>query len=404
MKWLKTGLLTVLTIKLSIAFSFPFHCYYGYDDHKRYLCINCDLDVKVDAKVQAVTGLHAENETNSKVEGLVFLSREMRRIPGHLLKMFSNLKEIVFSCHSIYESKCLDENALHEGVFAGGGKVKTIALQGHHIIGLKARIFEGMGKLEYIFLDSCNISDVDKNAFKGLQTLKLLSLKYNEIENFAVGTFDPITKLENLELQGNELSSLTSGIFGKLKKLKSINLRQNKLKLVDFKLTVLLPMLESVNLIDNYCINDYYSEKTSNLILLDKDLANCSIDEHSGLAPWNQDTVEKLRVEEQHLNNEVAMLNSVIEKSCELKELQQYYKELQTQIRKLSEFKRTHLEVIYDDGEPNKWKRRYEVTTVPPKQKLSQLAKQNRNLKKYNAALNEVSEYLANFMVERRFQ
>ena len=403
MNKLKTVLLIFLTIKLSTSFSF--HCYYGYDALKKYLCINYDLNVKNNIEVEGVTGLHVDNERNSEVDGLVFFSREMRRIPKNLLKTFPKLKEIIFSCHSIYESKCLDEEALKKGVFAGGKNVVTIGLQGHQIIQLKSATFDEVKELESLSLDSCKISNVDKNAFEGLKILKWLSLKNNKIENFTEGTFDFMGKLEVLELQGNELKSISRETFKKLNELKKINLKQNKLKLVDFRFTERLNNLESLNLIDNYCINDIYSKNARNLNLLSNDIISCSIDETSGLAPWNLNSIEKMRIDEEHLENRFAFLNSSIGKSCNYAQLRKYGKELENQIMKLLPFKNTHLEIVDESVSRREiMEKKINDEAVKLKKKYLQLVQRKRKLKQFYETLNEVADDLISFVADSFYQ
>lgn len=389
MIFFKLFLFGVLYFESTAEVIFP--CSFAYNEHKRYLCINYYSDINDDAPVDSITGNHSKLLDNSHVEGLMILSRKVRKIPGRLFSSFSNLKEFDFSCLSTKNS-CLVAIGLYKGVFHGAGKLNTINLRGHKLE-LKADLFQGLEQLQFLILPSNSISEVVKDSFKGISELKILALNNNQIRSLSPGIFDGLIRLESLQLEGNDLTTLPKSLFANLKKLRQINLQQNKLKKIDFTFEAKLPQLEIVNLIDNLCIDGYFSNTTGiyDLQVLDQSLAACSAQSDIYQPKTNSSL--------QNQNKKLQMVFEQDRKACTLTFLKMRRQEMQREFNELLPFKMKLMKI--NQGEKtfgNDRLRRYGPQNAIDQQ-LIKLMQQNRNLMNFNDKLNGVADEIIEFMV-----
>lgn len=422
MDLLKLWLLVVLAIESTVAINFP--CAYGYNEHKKYLCMNYYSEISSDVKVDAIVGHHVEGESdNSRVDGLIIFGRKVRRIPKNLFYHFSNLKEIVYTCLNT-KGLCLDKGALFKGIFSDAGRVQTISLRGHKFEALKAETFQGVGKLEFLLLTSNFISEVHKDSFKGVNALKLLALNNNQIRNFAAGTFDNLNNLEFLQLQGNDLSTLSKDVFKNMRALKQINLQQNKLTMVDFKFGEHFIQLENVNLIDNRCIGGFFSIGTGNndLQTLDQSLAACSAVPQFDANETN--IIKSLQIRNENLEKDIAALEQQEGRACDLAVLIKLAQQLQGEVEQLMPFKQKYMELTHNGQDTDRDRRvmrrngsqnnevekalndqfyQLDKESLQTQYQLDQLMTQNRKLINFNDKLNAVADEIIDFMVENVF-
>lgn len=398
-------LLAVLSIGSTAAFVFP--CSFGHNEHKKYVCVNYYSEIMDDVSVHAVSGNHVNGGwDNSRVEGIMILTRKTRRIPRNLLSHFSNLREINYSCLNT-KGLCLDDSALFKGIFNGGGKVNSISLRGHNLEQLKAEIFEGVDRLEYLFLPLNFITEVHKDSFKGIKSLRVLALNGNQIRNLEVGTFDGMIYLESLQLQGNDLRTLSKDLFRYVKGLKQINLQQNKLNNIDFKFRENFMLLENVNLIDNFCIEGYFSKTngSKDLKKLDSSLAICSavqpIDESQPTS------VDILKTRNRNLQKELAAFMDQDGSACEFSILEKEIQRLQREIKELLPFKTNFMvsaRGARNEHEDSRIERRngpqVGIRSTPVDYQLAKLSEQNQKLNRFNSKLNGFADELVDFMVD----
>lgn len=278
--------LFLLIASIGLTSAFDLNCIFGYNTDSQYYCVNLNLVLHHNGKVEKVSGVKQRGTLISDVTLLHLTSDNTRFIPRNILNHFPKLNRFHFNCKprrnltSADNKVCLSQDSLFNGVFNGWSKVNSVVLQGHSLNTLKANTFNGLDSLVNLFLSDNEIRTISQNAFMGLKKLVFLQLNGNHIKEIEAGTFDDLINLESLALYGNALKTLALDHLRNNRKLLKIGMLNNRLQVIDNRLIDNIPRVDLIRLKNNICVDSNLLNEEGNMIAEFKtSVQNCTIED-----------------------------------------------------------------------------------------------------------------------------
>ena len=235
-----------------------FKCVYiKFKPPHNYSCFNIDTDYKALEPINIV-GAHLSGfSNNDEVEHIVIVNRAFYYIPLDFFMKFPSVKILSVS----NQLKAINVNS-----FIGATQLKIFSAPGNSLERLEVNTFSSLRNLIELVLNGNSIIFLDEKAFANLKTLELLSLHANYIRILQRDTFADMISLKTLSLSSNIIERLEQGLFRNNKKLEIIGLGNNKIVTISADLFINLVNLNIVDLRFNTCLNEGYTELSTNLL------------------------------------------------------------------------------------------------------------------------------------------
>lgn len=246
-----------------------------------------------------IDGIHLESQNDADVVALEAFFEHTLNVPEVICRQFTNLRFLMM--------ELCDISTLSEESFADCENLETLSLGFNEISHLSENLFINAGSLKIVAFTLNKIDEISPNTFAGApieilelsfnnlrnfesdflteihETLQEIFLVQNFIENLHENFFNGFSTISTIDLGFNQLKNISSSLFGNsLENLRIFFADHNSIDAIDRQFFENSVNLDELYLINNFCVNENFTEVGNNREDVAESLEKCFINYGGG--------------------------------------------------------------------------------------------------------------------------